>query len=80
LATWVWEEGLGKQTAKAGLTPRPNGSAWMILKLRKQTSKLAALFTTVLLHQAMYLRLEAVALLILSKAFASANAAAYYQG
>ena len=52
----------------------------MILKLRKQTSKLAALFTTVLLHQAMYLRLEAVALLILSKAFASANAAAYYQG
>jgi len=77
---WVWEEGLGKQTAKAGPIPRPNGSAWMILKLRKQTSKLAALSTIVLLHQAINLRLQGVAPLILSKAFASANAASYYQG
>jgi len=56
LAMWVWVEGLGKQTAKAGQIPRPNGSAWMILKLRKQTSKLAALCTAVLLHPAINLQ------------------------
>lgn len=71
---------MGKQTAKAGPTPQQNGSAWMILKLRKQTSKLAALSTIMLLHQAISLRLQAVALLILSKASASANAASEYQG
>lgn len=60
LAVWVWEEGLGKQTAKAGPTRQLNGSAWMTLKLRKQTSKLAAFSTTVLLHQAIHLRLQAL--------------------
>lgn len=80
LVMWVWEEDLVKQTAKAGPTPQPNGSVWMILKLRKQTSKLAALSTAVLLHQAINLRLQTVASLSKSKASASANAAAYHQG
>ncbi len=80
LAMWVWEEDLVKQTAKAGPTPRPNGSAWMTLQLRKQTSKLTILSAAVLLHQAIYLRLQTVASLGMSKVSASANAASYYQG